>query len=147
MAEGTDSIPPARGYARGVRRLLATTALGAAVLLYAWWADPGRTVGYLPCTFHWLTGLHCPGCGGQRALHALLHGKLVEAVQLNALAVLIVLPAGVGTYLRYAHTCLGQAPTGGTLRLKRWVTAFLVLALIYGVVRNLPGEAFALLRP
>lgn len=29
-----------------------------------------------PCLFHLLTGLYCPGCGGTRALRALLAGNL-----------------------------------------------------------------------
>lgn len=32
--------------------------------------------GTIPCLFRILTGLYCPGCGGTRALKALLHGNL-----------------------------------------------------------------------
>lgn len=41
-----------------------------------------RTIGigmeqYLPpCLFHRWTGLYCPGCGGTRAVFALLHGNI-----------------------------------------------------------------------
>ena len=35
------------------------------------------------CPFYRLTGWYCPGCGMQRALHALLHGHLWEAFCLN----------------------------------------------------------------
>jgi hypothetical protein len=38
--------------------------------------------------FHALTGLQCPGCGGLRAAHQLLHGHLAAAWQLNPLVVL-----------------------------------------------------------
>lgn len=31
-----------------------------------------------PCMFHRLSGLYCPGCGGTRAVKALLDGHLVE---------------------------------------------------------------------
>lgn len=37
------------------------------------------------CPFHALTGLDCPGCGSQRAVHALLHGDVVSAWHFNAL--------------------------------------------------------------
>ena len=33
------------------------------------------------------TGLECPGCGSQRAIHSLLNGDLVAAVHYNALTV------------------------------------------------------------
>lgn len=31
-----------------------------------------------PCMFHRLSGLYCPGCGGTRAVKALLDGHLLE---------------------------------------------------------------------
>lgn len=33
-----------------------------------------------PCLFHLLTGYYCPGCGGTRAVKALLHGRILLAV-------------------------------------------------------------------
>ena len=49
--------------------------------------DPS-TVRFCPrCTFLTLTGLKCPGCGTQRAIHALLHGNFLEAVRFNAMMV------------------------------------------------------------
>lgn len=31
------------------------------------------------CVLHNLTGYYCPGCGGTRAIHALLHGHIVRS--------------------------------------------------------------------
>lgn len=39
------------------------------------------------CPFKVLTGLQCPGCGSQRAIHALLHGDIAAAWRFNALLV------------------------------------------------------------
>ena len=37
-------------------------------------------LGWMPlCPVHALTGLSCPGCGSQRALHALLDGEPLKA--------------------------------------------------------------------
>ncbi len=33
-----------------------------------------------PCFFHEITGYYCPGCGGTRAILALLRGSLIECV-------------------------------------------------------------------
>ena len=45
--------------------------------------DPARYVFVPKCPFKLLTGLSCPGCGFQRALHAFLHGNWIEALQYN----------------------------------------------------------------
>lgn len=44
----------------------------------------------MPCPFHAITGLRCPGCGSQRALHALLHGDLSTTFKMNALWILAI---------------------------------------------------------
>lgn len=35
----------------------------------------------MPCAFHSLTGLYCPGCGGTRAVRELLYGDLRMSFQ------------------------------------------------------------------
>lgn len=35
------------------------------------------------CPFKIITGLSCPGCGIQRAAHAIMHGKFVEGISYN----------------------------------------------------------------
>ena len=45
--------------------------------------------GIYPCLFHLVTGAYCPGCGGTRALLALLHGRL--AVWMTALGAGIII--------------------------------------------------------
>lgn len=56
--------------------------LAAGLLCYAIFQIPGVQVSriLLPCLFHTLTGFYCPGCGGTRALAALLHGNLAESL-------------------------------------------------------------------
>lgn len=46
------------------------------------------------CVFKALTGHDCPGCGFQRALHALLHGDIAAAWRYNAF-VFFAVPAGL----------------------------------------------------
>jgi hypothetical protein len=80
----------------GQRRWMANALLVAAVLLcgalYVW--PPTRSSFYPVCPIHEYLGINCPGCGAMRALAALLHGRLGEALRLNALFVLL-LPLGL----------------------------------------------------
>lgn len=47
--------------------------------------------GYFPrCIFKTITGYDCPGCGSQRAIHALLNGHFAEAWHYNALMILAI---------------------------------------------------------
>lgn len=39
------------------------------------------------CPFLQLTGWQCPGCGSMRGIHALLHGDIVRALQLNVMLI------------------------------------------------------------
>lgn len=92
----------------------------------------------LPCPFHALTGLWCPGCGVSRMCLALLRGDMAAAWDHNP-ALMLLGPAlalllgkmGAG-YVRTGRT----QPTRGE-RAAVWVLAALLLA--FGVLRNLPG--------
>ena len=53
--------------------------------------DPSKILLFPKCPFYLLTGLKCPGCGTQRALHQLLHLHLDDACRYNALMVASIL--------------------------------------------------------
>lgn len=46
--------------------------------------DPSTSGAFPQCFFLSLTGYKCPGCGIQRAIHALLHGDVAGAFRYNA---------------------------------------------------------------
>ena len=122
------------------RREQALLALGAflLVLLVLVFVDP-RTAPYAPvCVVHATTGLHCPGCGTGRALHALVHGDLAHALRLNVLAVAAI-PVFLALALRVALRPERPLPIPPLwLRLLIYAVLFVFL-----VGRNLPFEPFA----
>jgi Protein of unknown function (DUF2752) len=73
--------------------LSSSLALAAGWIVYRF--PPATTPWYPQCVFHTLTGLDCPGCGGTRAVHQLLHGNLADAFALNPLVFLYLLPVAV----------------------------------------------------
>ncbi len=50
--------------------------------------DPSGNKWFPKCPFLAATGLKCPGCGSQRAIHALLHAQWTSAWDFNALMVI-----------------------------------------------------------
>lgn len=119
-------------------------ALAAVFYFY----DPAQTKSLFPkCVFHQVTGLHCPGCGGQRALHQLLHGNIWQTADYNLLF-LIFLP-----FLAYAvaiQIMNGFSPqkTAPSLLYHPAVKVFLLAAtLLFWLLRNIKAPLTAWLAP
>ena len=58
--------------------------IGALLMIY-YWFDPSEIELFPKCPFYMLTGLKCPGCGSQRAIHSLLHLDFIGAIRYNLL--------------------------------------------------------------
>lgn len=103
---------------------------------------------YLPCFFHKLTGLYCPGCGNTRALYALLHLDFSGMLNNNALfpflAVLLMWLAA-GEYLKLLF---GKRILWVPRKISPVVLAVMVLAVVaFTILRNLPIFPFSFLAP
>lgn len=61
----------------------AAAVVAVAAIVYLAVCDPVKSPAP-QCLFHMLTGWDCPGCGSQRAVHALLHGDVSAAWRHNA---------------------------------------------------------------
>jgi hypothetical protein len=108
---------------------------------------PMETNFYPACVLHQLTGWHCPGCGGTRCVHALLHLRYGEALRMNAIAALALPVLGFIGVRSWWRWLLGR-PAGAALDVKPWHAWVIVAVLItFGVVRNLPWEPFTWLAP
>lgn len=62
--------------------------------------------GQMPCLFQDLTGLYCPGCGGTRAVKALLKGDLLLSVLYHPIVIYLIFVAVLFaiSYLIYRKT-------------------------------------------
>ena len=118
----------------------------AVLLLVLHQFDPTHNGLYPGCTFHKVTGLDCPGCGGLRATHHLLHGRVVTAFRHNALVVIgaPLLAAWTGRWLWRRWRGIPQRLRGIPTA---WFWTMLAGMLLFSVVRNLPFAPFNLLAP
>ncbi len=105
--------------------------LGAA-LTYVGLVDPHRPGSAFPgCPFKLLTGWNCPGCGGLRMAHDLLHGDLSAAVVDNVFLLVGLPSVAFWVLLRMRQ---GRAVFGPVT-----VTVLVALTVVWTVMRNLPG--------
>jgi hypothetical protein len=116
---------------------LATLAAAAALLLAAF--DPASTWWFPSCPLRALTGWLCPFCGTLRAVHALLHGHLREALALNALTTMGLL-AGVAALFCDMMVPVRASRFGRGLRLCASVQGVALLA-VFAILRNIVGTA------
>lgn len=93
---------------RATATAAALLVVAAIFCIYYYNIDPAS--GHAPrCLFKLLTGYDCPGCGSQRAFHALLHGHIARAWGYNpfvffavpAAAFYIVTEAGRDNWPRF----------------------------------------------
>jgi hypothetical protein len=118
-----------------------TAHLSAACVAAAAWVlyrFPPASSGFYPrCLINETFHVDCPGCGGTRAVAALLHGRLAEALHFNPLVV-ILLPfvlAFLGiAWWRAIRDTEFRWPVVPNLYLK----ATLAAAIAFTVMRNLP---------
>ena len=111
---------------------LGTAGLLTGALAYIGLRDPHASAfGFPACPFHSLTGWNCPGCGGLRMTHDLLHGDFGAAVVDNVFMLVGLPMLALWLFLRWRG--------GQRLMPKSAVAVLAVAAVTWTVVRNLPG--------
>ena len=90
----------------------------------------------VPCPFYALTGLYCPGCGGQRAVRALFGGRFLESLYYHP----AVLPAALFAAVYLLSQGLNRLTKGKTPALyfrAVHLYIFLGLLILQWIVKNL----------
>ena len=120
--------------------------LGAAFIYY--YFDPSTNSYFPACPFYKLTGLFCPGCGSQRAVHYLLKGNIIGALRSNMLMILF-LPLLIFYYSVQAFKYLKPqtAITIGIINKTWFIVSLAILFIAYWIVRNIPFNGGNLLAP
>lgn len=90
--------------------------------------------------FYMLTGFQCPACGTQRAVNALLHGSIVEALKYNWF-IIISLPYGGAIAMTLIFKSNLMSKLERILLHRYVVTTFLVIYIAWWIIRNIPVMA------
>jgi len=109
--------------------------------------NPSINSFFIPCPFHHFTGLYCPGCGSQRAIHLLLHGDIVGAFRFNPLMVLTLPILVYGLGITVTNWIFGTRYRFMLFYSNLFIFGYFGLAILYWVLRNLPFYPFDLLAP
>jgi hypothetical protein len=117
-------------------RAIACASLAGAAILYKF--PPQQYHFYPQCPVFQYLHVYCPGCGATRAMAALLHLRIAEALHYNALVVLVgpvLLAYFVVSYWRARRDEVFTWPRVPSVGL----TALLVMSAAFGVLRNFLG--------
>jgi hypothetical protein len=117
-------------------RAVAFALLAGVAILYEF--PPEQYHFYPQCPVFRYLHVYCPGCGATRALAALLHLRIAEALHYNALVVLLVpilLAYIAAAYLKARRDEVFTWPRVPAFGL----TALLVMSVAFGVLRNFLG--------
>lgn len=113
------------------------SGLAGLVLYYFYSHNPENGGAFLPCPLRVTTGLLCPGCGSQRAVHYFLHGAFAKAWHYNELLPLYAVYGGMLLIFSLSEDLQRRFP-----EMRRWLSSkpvvlgFLVVIALHFVWRN-----------
>lgn len=119
------------------KSLCSLLAFVGVVILILCMIDPATNVLAPKCPIHLLTGLSCPGCGLQRAIHALYHGRVAEALSYNYF-LLISIPYAMAITIAWVMKKTGHSGwVTDEIEHPRYGWTFVILFFAWWIVRNI----------
>ena len=109
--------------------------------------DPLKQKLFPDCYILSATGLYCPGCGMTRSLHSIVHGEFLQAGRYNFMVFLII-GICIIFYVLYFGWRFFNLNIISKIDIKpRYVFGFLIVILLYFVLRNVPFAPFNYFTP
>ncbi|MDR2058231.1 MAG: DUF2752 domain-containing protein [Dysgonamonadaceae bacterium] len=117
------------------RSIFVLVAVALVVIYYIF--NPQNNSFFPQCPVFYLTGLKCPGCGSQRAIHHLLHLDFYSALKTNLLLVFSIPYLILGLVFEQI-----KRPTKTILKLRKIlygqiaIIIVLIIIILFSVFRN-----------
>ena len=99
---------------------------------------------YIPCLFHEITNLYCPGCGITRMFISIFKLDFYQAFRYNPLC-FILLPIIIPYILYLVYMWVFNKTNKINKYVDKVILVITVLLIIYGIIRNI--DTYSYLRP
>ena len=116
------------------------------VLSFYFLFNPSEYSFFPKCPFHSITGLYCPGCGSQRAIHEILHLNILEGLKHNFLIIILIFILGYPFVLNLLTKAYNKN-FNNILHNPKTTYTILVLVILYWILRNIDIYPFTILSP
>ncbi len=108
--------------------------------------DPINNLLFPKCPLFVTTGIYCPGCGSQRATHALLHFDIFNVFKSNLLFLPIILLVSYHFGIQIINKILVKNYQS-ILDHTKAPLIVLIIVMLYWLLRNIPFIPFSFLAP
>lgn len=116
---------------KGIWIILLVLAAGCIYYFF----NPSSSALFPKCPFLVATGLKCPGCGSQRAIHSLLHLNLAEAMKYN---LLLVFSLPIVALLLYAELNRKKRPAFyAAVHRPQYIRTYFGIVICWWIARNI----------
>jgi uncharacterized protein DUF2752 len=116
------------------------------VLSLYFFYSPNEFLFFPKCPFYSITGLYCPGCGSQRAIHEIFHGNLWEGLKHNLLFILLFVVLWYQIII-YVLEISGRKIKKNVLHKPLTTYAILIIIILFWILRNIDMYPFTFLAP
>jgi hypothetical protein len=108
--------------------------------------NPNEVDFMLKCPLYSTTGVYCPGCGSQRAIHHLLHFDFIKAVNNNSLLLIGILSVTYHYGILFSNKFFNKNYKSIFDNSKNLLIV-LIITILFWILRNIPYHPFTLLAP
>ena len=116
-----------------------------AISFYFLW-NPSQYNFYPKCPLYSITGMYCPGCGSQRAIHQIINGNIIEGIRFNYLLLLLFLVL-LYQSMHFVISKLSKKTFSNILHQPITTELILVLVIVFWIFRNIKIYPFNELAP